>query len=41
MDTDCFIIHIKTKNFYKDIAEDVQKDMIHQIMKLIDHYQKE
>ena len=23
MDTDSFIIHIKTKNFYKDIANDV------------------
>ena len=25
MDTDSFIIHIKTKNFYKDIADDVKK----------------
>ena len=41
MDTDSFIIHIKTEDFYKDIADDVKKDMIHQIMKLIDRYQKE
>ena len=25
MDTDRFIIHIKTEDFYKDIANDVQK----------------
>ena len=25
MDTDSFIIHIKTEEFYKDIAEDVKK----------------
>ena len=25
MDTDCFIIHIKTENFYKDIADHVKK----------------
>ena len=25
MDTDSFICHIKTKDFYKDIADDVQK----------------
>ena len=25
MDTDSFIIHIKTENFYKDIADDVKK----------------
>ena len=40
MDTDSFIIHIKTEDVYKDIANDVKKDLIHQIMKLIDHYQK-
>ena len=38
MDIDSFIIHLKLKVFYKDIADDVKKDMIHQIMKLIDHY---
>ena len=25
MDTDSFIIHIKTENFYKGIADDVEK----------------
>ena len=25
MDTDSFIIHVKTENFYKDIADDVDK----------------
>ena len=25
MDTDSFIMHIKTKYFYKDIANDVEK----------------
>ena len=29
MDTDSFIIHIKTEDFYKDISDDVKKDMIH------------
>ena len=38
MDTDSFIIHIKTEAFYRDIADDVKKDMKHQIMKLRDHY---
>ena len=41
MDTDSFIIHTKPEDFYADIADDVKKDMIHQIIKLIDHYQKE
>ena len=41
MDTDSFIIHIKTENAYKDIANDVKKNFIHQIMKSIDHYQEE
>ena len=41
-DTDSFINHIKIEDFYKDIVDDVKKkDMIHQIMKWIDHYQKE
>ena len=40
--TDSFINHIKIEDFYKDIVDDVKKkDMIHQIMKWIDHYQKE
>ena len=25
MDTDSFIVHIKTEDFYKDIADDVRK----------------
>ena len=33
MDTDNFIIHIKTEYFFKDIANDVEK-----IIKSIDHY---
>ena len=37
MDTDSFIIHIKTEDFYKDIAV----KMTHEIMKLIDHCQIE
>ena len=37
MDTDSFINHIKTKDDYKDIADDVEKDLIRQIMKSIDH----
>ena len=41
MDTDSFVIHIKTEDFYVDIADDVKKGMIHRIMKLINHYQKE
>ena len=40
MNTDSFNIHIKAEDFYKDIADDVQKDK-NQIMKLIDHYEKE
>ena len=41
MDTDSFIMHIKTEDFYKDIADGVKKKLIHQIMKLIDHYPQE
>ena len=37
MNTDSFIINIKTGDVYEDIANDVEKDLIHQIMKLIDH----
>ena len=25
MDTECFIMHIKTEEFYKDMANDVEK----------------
>ena len=38
LDTDNFIIHIKTEYFYKDIADE---DIINKIMSLINHYQKE
>ena len=37
MDTDSFIIHTKTKDVYENIENDVEKDLIHQIMKLEDH----
>ena len=37
MDTDSFIMHIKTDDFYKVIADDVKKDLIHQIVKSVDH----
>ena len=37
MDTDSFIINIKTEDFYEDIANDVEKNLIHQIMMSIDH----
>ena len=37
MDTGSFTIHVKT--VHKDTADDVKKDMIHQIMKFIDLYQ--
>ena len=33
MDTDSFIMNIKTEYFYKDIANDVEKSLIRQIMK--------
>ena len=35
MDTDIFIMHIKTEDFYKDIVDDVEKDLIHKIVKSI------
>ena len=38
MDTNSFIMHIKTEDCYKDIADDLEKSLIHQIMKSIDHY---
>ena len=40
MDSDSFIISIKTEDFYEDIANDVEKKLIHQIMNVIDHYLK-
>ena len=41
MDTDSFIMHIKTKIFTKILLMMLKKDSIHQIMKLIDHYLQE
>ena len=41
MNTGSFIIHTKIDDFYKDIVYGVKKEMMHQILKLIDHYQKE
>ena len=44
MDTDSFIIHITTEDkdiandIYKDIANGVEKSMIHQIILVKDHY---
>ena len=39
MDTDSFITHIKTEDFYKDIAADVEKRFdTSQIMKSINYY---
>ena len=32
IDTDSFVIRIKTEDFYKDIANDVENGFIHQIM---------
>ena len=39
MDTDSLIMNIKTKDFYKDIAQDVEERF--QITVSIDHYLKE
>ena len=41
MDTDSFIVCIKTGDFYKILQIKLKKDLTHQIMKLIDHCQKE
>ena len=41
MDTDSFIVYIKTENISVDIAHDVQKDFILQIMKMKEHYLSE
>ena len=41
MDTGSFIINIKTEDFYEDIADDIEKGLIHEIMKSIDHYLQE
>ena len=36
-DTDSFIIHIKTEDFYEDLQMMLKKDLIHQIMKSTNH----
>ena len=41
MDTDSVLVHVKIDDIYKDIAEDGEKDLTVQIMKQIDHYQKQ
>ena len=42
MDTDSFIINIKIEDLYEDIAQMMlKKDLIHQIMKLIDYFLQE
>ena len=38
MDTDSFIMNIKTNDFYKDITSDIEIGLILQIMKQTDHY---
>ena len=40
MDTDSFIVYIKTEHIYKDIPEDVETMLILQIMNYIGSYQK-
>ena len=35
MDTDSFIMHIKTENFYKDIANDVERWFYISLMKMM------
>ena len=41
MDTDSFIMNIKTNDFYKDIPTTLKIGLILQIMKSIDLYQQE
>ena len=38
MDTDSFIMNIKTEDFYKDIAMMLKKGLTLQITSVIDHY---
>ena len=39
MDTDSFIMHVRTEDFYKGSSNDVENIMIHQIILVKDHYQ--
>ena len=41
MDTDRFVVNIKTKDFYKDNSQDVNKSLILQIILLIGPYLQE
>ena len=41
MDTDSFIMNIKTEDFTKILLMMLKKDLIHQITKLIGHYLQE
>ena len=41
MNTGSFIIHVKTEDFIKILQMMLKTDMIHQMMKVIDHYQIE
>ena len=41
MDADSFVVNIKTKDFYKDISQDVNKSLILQIILLIGPYLQE
>ena len=34
MDIYSFIIHIKTEDVYLDIADDIEKDLVHDIMSI-------
>ena len=40
MDTDSFIMHIKTEDVYKDIANDNEKIFDKSNYEMIEHYQK-
>ena len=41
MDIDSFIMNIKTEDFYKDIANDVEKRSDTSTTSVIDHYPQE
>ena len=41
MDRDSCMVYIKTDSIYKDIAEDIELDLILQVMSQTDHYLKE
>ena len=41
MDRDSCMVYIKTDGIYKDIAEDVELDLVLQVMSQTDHYLNE